>query len=94
VPADYNFPIGYRVTMDSKRRPTLPAALLEEAGIDPASELIAHADGKGRIILDDPQAMLAAFQTAVLQGMAETGFTGSAVDDLLADRATDPSATW
>jgi hypothetical protein len=38
--------------------------------------------------------MLAAFQQAVSDGMAETGFTGSLVDDLLADRAADESATW
>lgn len=48
----------YRVRMDGKRRPTLPAALLDEAGIDPAHELVAYADGHGRVVLEDPTVML------------------------------------
>jgi hypothetical protein len=92
--ADLSFPIGYRVILDAKRRPTLPAALLEEAGISPSSDLVAHSDRKGRIVLEDPLAMLAAFQQAVAEGMAETGFTGDLVEDLLADRAADESTTW
>ena len=91
---DINFPMGYRVILDAKRRPTLPTALLEEAGIDPTSELVAHTDRKGRIILEDPLEMLAAFQAAVAEGVAKSGFSGSLVDDLLADRAADESATW
>jgi len=83
----------FRVGLDAKRRPTLPAALLREAHIDPSHDLIARADGEGRIVLEDPVAMLAAFQSAVLAGKAERGFVGSLADDLLADRAADDSAS-
>lgn len=78
--------------MDGKRRPTLPAALLEDAGINPAHELVAHTDGHGRVILEDPLVMLAAFQHTVAEGKREQGITTSLVDDLIADRAADPSA--
>jgi hypothetical protein len=83
---------GYRVHVDAKRRPTLPAALLAEAGIDATHELVARADGLGRIILEDPLEVLAAFQNGVTEGMRELGETGSLVDDLLADRVADARA--
>lgn len=84
---------GYRVRVDGKRRPTLPAALLAEAGIDVTHDLVAHADGLGRIVLEDPLALLAAFQDDVLAGKGAHGTDGSLVADLLADRAADASAT-
>lgn len=82
---------GFRVTLDAKRRPTLPTALLRAAQIDPTHELIARPDGEGRIVLEDPEALLRAFQSAVLAGKAERGVTGSLADDLLAERAADRS---
>jgi hypothetical protein len=86
------FSTGYRVHVDSKRRPTLPAALLAEAKIDASHDLVAHADGLGRIVLEDPLAVLAVFQDDVLAGKAEQGNDTSLVADLLADRAADSSA--
>jgi DNA-binding transcriptional regulator/RsmH inhibitor MraZ len=83
----------YRVRMDAKRRPTLPASLLHEAGIEPDHELVAWSDGHGRVVLEDPLVMLAAFQSAVAKGKREVGFTGSLVDDLFADRAADASGS-
>jgi bifunctional DNA-binding transcriptional regulator/antitoxin component of YhaV-PrlF toxin-antitoxin module len=80
---------GYRVLVDTKRRLTLPAALLAEAGIDATHELAARADGHGRIILEDPLKVLAAFQNSVAHGMRELGGSGSLVEDLLADRVAD-----
>jgi hypothetical protein len=85
--------MSFRVGLDAKRRPTLPAALLREAHIDPSHDLIARADGEGRIVLEDPVTLLASFQSAVLAGKAERGETGSLADDLLADRAADSSAS-
>lgn len=82
---------GFRVSLDSKRRPTLPVALLEEARIDPSHELIARADGEGRIVLEDPSALLAAFQRKVLEGKADQGVAGSLADELMEDRAIDLS---
>ncbi len=82
----------YRLRLDGKRRPTLPASLLEDAGIDPAHELIARPDGHGRVVLEDPLVMLAAFQDAVAAGKRSLGASGSLVDELLTERAADPSA--
>jgi hypothetical protein len=86
------FSVGYRIRFDSKRRPTLPASLLEEAGIDPTHELVAHADGRGRLVIEDPAELLASFQAAVAAGVRQAGVTGSLVDDLVADRAADAAA--
>ena len=83
---------SYRLPLDAKRRPTLPAALLAEAGIDATHELVARADGPGRVVLEDPLSVLAAFQAAVVEGKRLHGFEGSLADDLLADRAADARA--
>ena len=44
----------YNVRLDSKRRPTLPAELLAEIGLDDhaGSNLVAHPMGKGRLMLE------------------------------------------
>ena len=84
---------GYRVRVDAKRRPTLPAAVIEAAGLSDSHELVVHTDGPGRIVLEDPAVLLAEFQSAVARGKAATGFHGSLAEDLAADRAADPSAT-
>ena len=82
---------SYRLHLDARRRPTLPPALLEEAGIDPTHELVAHSDGRGRVVLEDPLVALAAFQDAVSKGMRRNGYEGSLVEDLLSDRSADES---
>ena len=82
----------YRLRMDGKRRPTLPAALLDDAGISPTHELVAYTDGRGRVVLEDPLVMLTAFQHAVVEGKQANGIAASLVDELIADRAADPSA--
>lgn len=83
------FATGYRLRFDAKRRPTLPSALLEEAGIDTSHEVVAHVEGPGRVVLEDPLVMLAAFQAEVVKGLEETGFTGDLSDELIAERATE-----
>ncbi len=83
----------YRVHLDGKRRPTLPAALLADAGLSSTRELVARTDGTGRVILEDPLAMLARFQRAVAAHKHNHGMTTSLVDDLIADRAADPSTS-
>lgn len=84
-----SFATGYRLRFDAKRRPTLPSALLEEAGIDTSHEVVAHVEGPGRVVLEDPLVMLAAFQAEVVKGLEETGFTGDLSDELIAERATE-----
>lgn len=77
------------VTMDSKRRPTLPAALLKEAGLADARELLVVVEGPGRIVLQDPDVALADFQNQVAAGVRESGFEAELDSDLLADRSAD-----
>jgi bifunctional DNA-binding transcriptional regulator/antitoxin component of YhaV-PrlF toxin-antitoxin module len=83
---------SFHVRLDAKRRPTLPARLLENAGLVGVEELTARADGPGRIVLEDPAAMLSALQDRVATALEESGETAeSIVDSLLADRAADTS---
>ncbi|MFC7497061.1 MULTISPECIES: AbrB/MazE/SpoVT family DNA-binding domain-containing protein [unclassified Nocardioides] len=70
---------GYEVTLDSKRRPTLPAALLSQVHIQPGDDLIAVPGGEGTIVLRNREAVLAqaraniqsGFKTAVAPGVVE-----------------------
>lgn len=83
---------SYKVSMDAKRRPTFPAALLEEQGIDPSHELVLRPGGPGQIIVEDPFAAFAAFQDDIAVELAARGETPeSVVDSLFADRAVDRS---
>jgi hypothetical protein len=82
----------YRVHLDDRRRPTLPPALLAEAGIAPGPhEMIARVDGRGRVVLEDPMTLLLALQDEVADGKARLGIDVDLVDDLLDDRASDQS---
>jgi hypothetical protein len=84
--------ISYAVRLDGRRRPTLPTALLEEAGIMAGSqELVAHVDGPGRVVLEDPTALLGALQKSVAAHKQERHIRGSLVDRLLEDRRDDKS---
>lgn len=82
---------GFHVHLDTKRRPTLPARLLEDAGLVGVEDLVARADGPGRIVLEDPVAMLSALQDRIAAAREMSGGTESLVDSLLADRAADNS---
>ena len=80
------------VRLASRRRPTLPSALLEEAGIMAGSqELGARVDGPGRVVLEDPTALLGALQKSVAANKSERRLQGSLVDRLLEDRRDDKS---
>ena len=83
---------SYRVRLDDRRRPTLPPGLLEEAGIVAGHhELVAHVEGPGRVVLEDPMALLGAVQQAVAAGKRTRGVQETLVNDLLADRSDDAS---
>ena len=81
--------VTYRIRLDGKRRPTLPGALLRLANLEGTRELIAHAEGVGRIVLEDPAVALAEFQAVVAAGTRATGFGGDLAEDLLEDRRRD-----
>ena len=87
-----NFETSYRVRLDNRRRPTLPTALLDEAGIDDeGAELIARADGLGRIVLEDPLSLLREVQATIAAEMVENHDTTDMAMELIAERQFDTS---
>ncbi len=87
-----NFETSYRVRLDSRRRPTLPTALLDEAGIDDKSvELVARVEGPGRIVLENPLSLLREVQAAIAAEMVENRDTADLAMELIAERQIDAS---
>jgi hypothetical protein len=87
-----SFETSYRVRLDSRRRPTLPTALLDEAGIDGEGvELIARADGPGRIVLENPLSLLREVQAAIAAEMVENNDTADLSMELIEQRQLDAS---
>lgn len=82
---------SYRLVLDNKRRPTLPAQLLRDAQVPEVKELVAHVEGPGRIVLEDPHAALARLQTAIAEGKRRRNRTDNLEQSLLDDRAADTS---
>lgn len=75
-----------------RRRPTLPSALLEEAGIAMGPrDIVARVDGPGRVVLEDPTTLLADLQKSVATSKLEKKIRGSLVNRLLKDRQNDKS---
>ncbi|WP_189058394.1 hypothetical protein [Longimycelium tulufanense] len=81
----------YRLVLDSKRRPTLPARLLAEAGLTEVTELVARVDTPGRILLEDPRAALRRLRTAVSEGKRRRHRNERLETSLFADRSADTS---
>ena len=79
----------FRVKVDAKRRPTLPQALLDAAGVGGGQDLIAHLEEPGRIVLEAPGAVLARLQEAVRAGKQQRQEEAGDVD---ADASTAPEA--
>ncbi len=84
--------VSFQLNLDERRRPMLAIDLLNEAGIDiNSSMLVAHAEGVGRIVLEDPLAYLDALGARVTQEMRDLGITRTLGEDLQAFRAADTS---
>ena len=56
-----------------------------------SQELGARVDGPGRVVLEDPTALLGALQKSVAANKSERRLQGSLVDRLLEDRRDDKS---
>lgn len=82
---------AWPVALDAKRRPTLPVALLEEAGITPGQPMVAHTGGEGVIVLETRAAIRRRLRERYEQGRQRTGRAGSAAEELIAERAADRS---
>jgi bifunctional DNA-binding transcriptional regulator/antitoxin component of YhaV-PrlF toxin-antitoxin module len=67
---------------------TIPAQMRAELGLVPGSKVVAYVED-GRLVIEDRAHLLARIQNQVIQAAAERGHTGSAVDELLADRRAE-----
>ncbi len=82
---------SWSVTLDGRRRPTLPPGLLEDAGIDPQEPLLAHVIDEGRIIFETRAAVRRRARERFAAGRAALQRKDNAAEDLLRDRENDSS---
>lgn len=75
------------VKVDSKRRPAIPADLMNEAGIGIGDRLVVTVAGPGNIVLRTRAAILAEVRAEINAGF-ENGVIGQthAIDDIRAER--------
>ncbi len=74
--------------VNQQGRVTIPARLRAELGMGPGAKVVAYAEN-GRLVLEDRAHLLARLQEQVALAAAEAGRTGSAVDELLAERRAE-----
>ncbi|TQJ04896.1 AbrB/MazE/SpoVT family DNA-binding domain-containing protein [Amycolatopsis cihanbeyliensis] len=75
-----------QLTASPDGRVTIPAPLRRAAGIEPGQRLVAYVEG-GRVVLEEWGHLLRRVQGRVAAATAEA--TGSAVDELLAERRAE-----
>jgi AbrB family looped-hinge helix DNA binding protein len=73
------------VSVNDQGRVTIPAQIRQELGLAPGSRLVAYVED-GRLVLEKRRNLLARIQNVVARKAEAAGATGSAVDELIADR--------
>jgi AbrB family looped-hinge helix DNA binding protein len=73
------------VSVNDQGRVTIPAQIRQELGLAPGSRLVAYVED-GRLVLEERRHLLARIQDVVAREAEASGATGSAVDELIADR--------
>ncbi|GAA1302803.1 AbrB/MazE/SpoVT family DNA-binding domain-containing protein [Pseudonocardia xinjiangensis] len=73
------------VSVNEQGRVTIPAQIRQELGLAPGSRLVAYVEG-GRLVLEERRHLLARIQDVVARETEAAGATGSAVDELIAER--------
>jgi AbrB family looped-hinge helix DNA binding protein len=73
------------VSVNDQGRVTIPAQIRQELGLAPGSRLVAYVED-GRLVLEERRHLLARIQDVVARKAEASGATGSAVDELIADR--------
>jgi AbrB family looped-hinge helix DNA binding protein len=73
------------VSVNDQGRVTIPAQMRHELGLAPGSRLVAYVED-GRLVLEERRHLLARIQDVVARETEAAGATGSAVDELIADR--------
>ncbi|MDQ3152194.1 MAG: AbrB/MazE/SpoVT family DNA-binding domain-containing protein [Actinomycetota bacterium] len=69
-------------------RVTIPSQVRRAAGIEPGQTLVVYVDA-GRVVLEERGHLLARVQDEVVEADRVAGRTGSAVDELLAERRAE-----
>lgn len=77
------------VRIDSKRRVALPSALLEAAGIQTSSALVAYTEAPGRFVIETPQAAVAAAAQRIWADLDSVDTEDDATADVRAMRNDD-----
>jgi AbrB family looped-hinge helix DNA binding protein len=73
------------VSVNDQGRVTIPAQIRQELGLAPGSRLVAYVED-GRLVLEERRHLLARIQDEVARKAETAGATGSAVDELIAER--------
>lgn len=69
-------------------RVTIPAQVRRAAGIEPGQTLVVYVEG-GRVVLEERSHLLSRIQDEAIASAAAASHTGSAVDDLIAERRAE-----
>jgi AbrB family looped-hinge helix DNA binding protein len=69
-------------------RVTIPAQVRRAAGIEPGQTLVVYVEN-GRVVIEERAHLLARIQDEAITAARAAGHTGSAVDELIADRRAD-----
>ena len=78
----------YQVSLDKKRRLTLPTALLKDSGLAKAEDLVAYTDGAGRVVFAARSELLSHVQ-GVFRAARRNSQGGDPLEGLRASRAAD-----
>lgn len=75
--------------MDAKRRVALPTALLDAAGIQTSSRLLAYAEAPGRFVIETPEAAVTAASQRIWADLGPIDSEYDATADVRAMRDED-----
>jgi AbrB family looped-hinge helix DNA binding protein len=73
------------ISVNDQGRVTIPAQIRQELGLAPGSRLVAYVED-GRLVLEERRHLLARIQDVVAREAEAAGASGSAVDELIAER--------
>jgi AbrB family looped-hinge helix DNA binding protein len=76
------------LSVNEQGRVTIPAQLRRELGITPGSRLVASVED-GRLVLEDRRHLLSRIQDEIARSSAAAGISGSAADELIAERRAE-----
>lgn len=69
-------------------RVTIPAQVRRAAGIEPGQTLVVYVED-GRVVIEERAHLLTRIQDEAIRAAAVAGHTGSAVDELIAERRAE-----